>query len=198
VFSADDHGVLQTIEMMNADQKRASFSATPIFADLRQVTNELEEARQYSILADGIQQDRSFLLSSYESVLLAPNSRAWCWGRWRGKEQEDNRPFRMKICQPNHKWWNFPPSKPTWVSGVGIPAAKRILPGVVVRSRPWISAINPSAISRALCSRGITVGGPYVEGAPIKSSDANSSGVSIFASPTTTCFDSILWRPFKV
>lgn len=76
MFSADDHGVLQTIEMMNADQKRASFSATPIFADLRQVTNELEEARQYSILADGIQQDRCFLLSSYESVLLAHRIRA--------------------------------------------------------------------------------------------------------------------------
>jgi hypothetical protein len=50
--------------MMNADQKRASFSTTPVFAELRQVTNELEEARQHSILADGIQQDRCFLLSS--------------------------------------------------------------------------------------------------------------------------------------
>jgi hypothetical protein len=57
--------------MMNVGQKRASFSATPIFAEFRQVTNELEEARQYSILADSIQQDRCFLLSSYESVLLA-------------------------------------------------------------------------------------------------------------------------------
>jgi hypothetical protein len=57
--------------MMNADQKRASFSATPVFAELRQVTNELEEARQYSILADGNQQDRCFLLAPYESVLLA-------------------------------------------------------------------------------------------------------------------------------
>jgi hypothetical protein len=37
--------------MMNADPKRASFSATLVFADLRQVTNEIEEARQYSILA---------------------------------------------------------------------------------------------------------------------------------------------------
>ena len=62
--------------MMNADQKRASFSATPVFAELRQVTNELEEAHQYSILADGIQQDRCFLLSSYESVLLAHPIRA--------------------------------------------------------------------------------------------------------------------------
>jgi hypothetical protein len=61
---------------MNADQKRASFSATPVFAELRQVTNELEEARQYSIFADGIQQDRCFLLSSYESVLLAHRIRA--------------------------------------------------------------------------------------------------------------------------
>jgi len=49
--------------MMNADQKRASYSATRVFAELRQVTNELEEARQYSILADG-NQDRCFLLSS--------------------------------------------------------------------------------------------------------------------------------------
>ena len=62
--------------MTNADQKRASFSATPVFVELRQATNELEEARQYSILADGIQQDRCFLLSSYESVLLARRIRA--------------------------------------------------------------------------------------------------------------------------
>jgi len=62
--------------MMNADQKRASFSTTPVFAELRQVTNELEEAHQYSILADGIQQDRCFLLSSYESVSLAHPIRA--------------------------------------------------------------------------------------------------------------------------
>jgi hypothetical protein len=62
--------------MMNADQKRASFSATPVFAELRQVTNELEEARQYSILVDVIQQDRCFLLSSHESVLLAHRIRA--------------------------------------------------------------------------------------------------------------------------
>jgi hypothetical protein len=61
---------------MNTDQKRASFSATPVFAELRQATKELEEARQYSILADGIQQDRCFLLSSYESVLLAHRIRA--------------------------------------------------------------------------------------------------------------------------
>ena len=62
--------------MMNADQKRASFSATLIFAELRQLTNEIEEARQYSILADDIQQDRCFLLLSYESVLLAHPTRA--------------------------------------------------------------------------------------------------------------------------
>ena len=62
--------------MMNADQKRASFSATPVFAELRQLTNEIEEARQYSILADDIQQDRCFLLLSYESVLLAHRIRA--------------------------------------------------------------------------------------------------------------------------
>ena len=46
--------------MMNAGQKRASISATLIFADLRQVTNEIDEAHQYSILADDIQQDRLF------------------------------------------------------------------------------------------------------------------------------------------
>ena len=62
--------------MMKAGRKRASNSATLIFADLRQATNELEEARQYSILADGIQQDRCFLLLSYESVLLAHRIRA--------------------------------------------------------------------------------------------------------------------------
>ncbi|HLJ92294.1 MAG TPA: hypothetical protein VKU02_03790 [Gemmataceae bacterium] len=59
---------------MNADQKRASFSATLVFADLRQVTNETEEA--YSFLVDGIQQDRCFPLSPYESVLLAHQIRA--------------------------------------------------------------------------------------------------------------------------
>jgi hypothetical protein len=62
--------------MMNAGQKRASISATLVFADLRQVTNEIEEAHQYSILADGIQQDRCFLLSSHESVLRAHRIRA--------------------------------------------------------------------------------------------------------------------------
>jgi hypothetical protein len=62
--------------MTNADQKRASFSATPVFAEIRQVTNELERARQYSILAHVIQQDRCFLLSSHESVLLARRIRA--------------------------------------------------------------------------------------------------------------------------
>jgi len=57
--------------MMNAGQKRASISATLVFADLRQVTNEIEEAHQYSILADDVQQDRCFLLTSYESTSLA-------------------------------------------------------------------------------------------------------------------------------
>ena len=57
--------------MMNAGLKRASISATLIFADLRQVTNEIEEAHQYSIHADAIQQDRCFLLSSYGSTSLA-------------------------------------------------------------------------------------------------------------------------------
>jgi len=68
---------LSAIAMMNADQKRASISATLVFADLRQVTNEPDEARQYSIFADDIQQDRCFLLPSYESVFAcAPYSRA--------------------------------------------------------------------------------------------------------------------------
>ena len=62
--------------MMNAGQKRASLSATLIFADLRQATDEIEEARQYSILANRVQQDRCFLLSSCESVLLAHPIRA--------------------------------------------------------------------------------------------------------------------------
>jgi hypothetical protein len=47
--------------------------SSPTYASF---TNELEKARQYSILADGIQQDRCFLLSSYESVLLAHPIRA--------------------------------------------------------------------------------------------------------------------------
>jgi hypothetical protein len=67
---------LRAIAMMNADQKRASFSAMLVFAELRQLTNEDEDARQSSILADGIQQDRCFLLSSYESVLLVHRIRA--------------------------------------------------------------------------------------------------------------------------
>jgi hypothetical protein len=62
--------------MMNADQKRASFSATTVFAELRLLTNELEEARQYSLVAYGVQQDRCFLLSSYDSLLLARRIRA--------------------------------------------------------------------------------------------------------------------------
>ena len=61
---------------MNAGQKRASISATLIFADLRQVTNGIEEAHQYSILADDIQQDRCFLLPPYESISLAHLIRA--------------------------------------------------------------------------------------------------------------------------
>ncbi|MGA7073539.1 hypothetical protein [Bradyrhizobium sp.] len=55
-------------------QKRTSISATLVFADLRQVTNEIEEAHLCSILADGIEQDRRFLLSLYESTSLAHNS----------------------------------------------------------------------------------------------------------------------------
>jgi len=65
--------ILSAIAMMDAGQKRASISATLVFADLRQVTNEFEEAHQYSILADDIQQDRSVLLSWYESTSLAHN-----------------------------------------------------------------------------------------------------------------------------
>jgi hypothetical protein len=44
---------MAAIAMMNADQKRASFSATPVFADLRQITNEIEEARQYQCIPQG-------------------------------------------------------------------------------------------------------------------------------------------------
>src|ERR1700686_4484202 len=63
--------------MMNAGLKRASISATLVFADLPQVTNGIAEAHQYSILADDVQQDRCFLLSSYESTSLAhPNARS--------------------------------------------------------------------------------------------------------------------------
>jgi len=62
--------------MINAEQKCASISATLVFAKLRQLTNELEEAHEPSMLAVGIQQDRCFLLSSYESVLLARPTRA--------------------------------------------------------------------------------------------------------------------------
>src|SRR5579872_5051830 len=65
---------LLAIAMMNADQKRASFSATPVFAELRQVTNETEEAHQYSILVDDIQQGRCFLLSSYDAASVTTSS----------------------------------------------------------------------------------------------------------------------------
>jgi hypothetical protein len=54
--------------MMNAVPKRASISAILIFADLRQVTNRIAEAHHYSILADDVQPDRRFLLSSHEST----------------------------------------------------------------------------------------------------------------------------------
>ena len=57
--------------MMNAGLKRASISATLVFADLRHVTNAVAKARQYSILADDVQQDRRFLLSPHESTSLA-------------------------------------------------------------------------------------------------------------------------------
>ena len=40
--------------MMNAGLKCASISATIVFADLRQATNEIAKARQYSILAEGV------------------------------------------------------------------------------------------------------------------------------------------------
>lgn len=56
--------------MINADPKRASLSATLVFADLRQVTNGIAKARRYSILKDDVQLDRCFLLSSYESTSL--------------------------------------------------------------------------------------------------------------------------------
>jgi|SRR5258706_6989321 hypothetical protein len=54
--------------MMNAGPKRASISAILIFADLRQVTNRIAEAHHHSILADDVQPDRRFLLSSHEST----------------------------------------------------------------------------------------------------------------------------------
>ena len=54
--------------MMNAGPKRASTSAILIFADLRQVTNRIAEAHHHSILADDVQPDRRFLLSSREST----------------------------------------------------------------------------------------------------------------------------------
>jgi hypothetical protein len=57
--------------MMNPCPKRASISATLVFADLRQITNGIAEARQYSIQADDVQLDRCFLLSWYESTSLA-------------------------------------------------------------------------------------------------------------------------------
>jgi hypothetical protein len=57
--------------MMNAGLKRASISATLVFADLRRITNGIVEARRYSILADDVRLDRCFLLSSYESTSLA-------------------------------------------------------------------------------------------------------------------------------
>jgi hypothetical protein len=53
---------------MNAGPKRASIFAILIFADLRQLTNRIAEARHHSILADDVQLDRRFLLSSHEST----------------------------------------------------------------------------------------------------------------------------------
>jgi hypothetical protein len=55
----------------------------------------------------------------------------------------------------------------------------RRLPGVVIRSLPTISAIYPSAMSRALCSVGITAGGSNTAHLPTVSSEANSSRVGI-------------------
>jgi hypothetical protein len=54
--------------MMNAGPKRASISAILIFANLRQVTNRIAETHHHSILADGVQPDRHFLLSSHQST----------------------------------------------------------------------------------------------------------------------------------
>lgn len=54
--------------MMNAGPKRASISAILIYADLRQAANRIAETRHHSILADDVQPDRRFLLSSHEST----------------------------------------------------------------------------------------------------------------------------------
>ena len=51
---------------MNANAK--GIFATLIFADLRQITNRTAVARHHSILADDVQPDRRFLLSSHEST----------------------------------------------------------------------------------------------------------------------------------
>jgi hypothetical protein len=103
-FLADDPAVwmlykLLAIAMMNEDQKRASFSATPVFAELRQLTNEIEEARQYLILAGGNQQNRCFLLSSYESVLLARTKARLVLRTLTWKRTGRRPPVQMKIWQ---------------------------------------------------------------------------------------------------
>jgi hypothetical protein len=78
--------------MMNAGPKRASIFATLIFADLRQVTNRTAEARHHSILADDVQPDRRFLLSSHESTshvrpIVRSALRALTWKSPGGRQQ---------------------------------------------------------------------------------------------------------------
>ena len=63
------------------------------------------------------------------------------------------------------------------------PAYIRNRPGVVIRSRPAMSAIWPIAINRALCETGIVGAKPCTGVLPAASREANSSSVSVGSDP---------------
>jgi hypothetical protein len=55
-----------------------------------------------------------------------------------------------------------------------LPAYIRYRPGVVMRNRPWMSAMYPSAINLALCAAGIAGAKPFTGTLPTVSREANS------------------------
>ncbi|WP_210253861.1 hypothetical protein, partial [Bradyrhizobium sp. S69] len=62
------------------------------------------------------------------------------------------------------------------------PAFIRYRPGVVMRNRPSMSAMYPSAINLALCAAGIAGAKPFTGTLPTVSREANSSPVSAVGS----------------
>src|SRR5882672_2649764 len=60
------------------------------------------------------------------------------------------------------------------------PAAMRILPGPVNRSLPVRCIMYPSPINRALCSAGMTAGGPFTAVLPTMRREANSGALRRF------------------